>query len=145
MATSNACKVFLYYFQLLKWAKKALVQINLAQPRIPNHSINTVKNTLLPYLGYRLNIYFSLLYQPKLYGLSQPVFFSYIILARNTLSFIEDIKLERQHSALTWLAHARNSGAKLQGAYPRRNGRSLDPFFPKPMCPGMSICINSLG
>lgn len=73
------------------------------------------------------------------------LFFLLIILARNTLCFIEDIKLERLHSALTWLAHARNSGAQLQGAYPGRNGRSLDSFFPEPMCPGMSICINSLG
>lgn len=142
---SNASGI-LDYCGLFKWAQKAVVWVNPAQPRTLNQCIRHSEKHITAITRLRIEYLFLSALPAKIVWLVTAYFFHFIILARNTLSFIEEIKVKRQNSALTDLyIRVIQELYILQGAHFGWKDRPLDSFYPKPMCPEMSTCIKSSG
>ena len=76
MTISSASKVYMYYFKLFKWAKKASVQGNQAQLRILNHHVRHSEKHIIAITRLRIEYLFQSALPAKIVWLVTACFFS---------------------------------------------------------------------
>lgn len=101
MAISDAYKIHFEYCRRFTWAQKAVVRVNQAQPRGLDHRIRHRAKHIIAVSRLRIEYLFQSGFPAKIEELVTAYFFLFIVLAKRTPSLIEEIKCQRQYSALT--------------------------------------------